>query len=68
MDPHIVYAGTDYGVFRSADAGQTWTYSGQSTLGIVSALVIDPVDTRVIYAATWSGVFRSADSGATWTS
>jgi photosystem II stability/assembly factor-like uncharacterized protein len=68
-DPRVVYAGTagssEGGVWRSADAGQTWTNSNQSPLSEATALLVDPVDTRVIYAAS-EGVYRSTDAGTTW--
>ncbi len=61
-----IFAGTEQGVFVSADNGQTWnltTLSGKDT----RALKIDA--NGDIYAGTWGfGVFRSSDNGTTWAS
>jgi photosystem II stability/assembly factor-like uncharacterized protein len=56
------------GLYRSTDAGATWT-SVQTTE--VSAVAFDPNHPGVVFATSgWSGnayVLRSTDSGATWT-
>jgi photosystem II stability/assembly factor-like uncharacterized protein len=53
------------GVFRSEDAGRTW-----SPLGLaeeeVRALELAPGQPDVLVAGTRSGVFRSRDSGRNW--
>ena len=51
------------GLFRSADAGLTWTEVGPE--GIGDAPVIAVCDSGVL-AATDIGVLRSIDDGATW--
>lgn len=59
----------DTGVFKSTDAGSTWTASntGLGTTTIVTALAMDPATPAVLYAATWGGgVFRSTDAGDHW--
>lgn len=60
------------GVYRSADAGKTWTAAGLAQR-LVTALAIDPDDSRILYAGTSGtgplfagGVFRSVDGGVTW--
>lgn len=62
------------GIFRSTDAGDTWT---QVTNGIPTGtsfdIVGDPVDTDRLYtnitgAGAQSGIFRSDDQGASWVS
>jgi len=40
FDPDIVYAGTDIGVWRSADGGGTWTHMGPAT-GMPNVAVFD---------------------------
>jgi photosystem II stability/assembly factor-like uncharacterized protein len=58
------------GVYKSTDRGLSWTLASKgltSPFGeFVSALVIDPLDTRVLYAATMDGVFKSIDSAESW--
>lgn len=66
------------GVFKSVDAGVTWTQLGGGNTGLpqldCTDLVLDPVDPTVMYAAigfifgdATNGIYKSADSGATWT-
>jgi uncharacterized protein (TIGR03437 family) len=77
--PSTVYAWGRYTttgpifMFRSPDAGQTWSsvqqpsYFGNGNLG-PDAFVIDPVTSNVMYTHTLqNGVVRSMDSGLTWT-
>jgi photosystem II stability/assembly factor-like uncharacterized protein len=61
IDPHnssILYCG-DYGtnVFRSVDAGATWTKVGPGLSGSVSSLTLDPRDPGTLYATTSRGLF-----------
>lgn len=67
----------DGGVFRSADAGTTWTqkvFVAQvkdkvQTIGSVSinALIMDPNDHNTLYAITaGSGIYKTTDSGDHW--
>ncbi len=54
------------GVFKSTDAGTTWTLEATGRAA-GSSLTIDPSDTRVIYETVNSdGVFKSLDGGSTW--
>ena len=64
-------AASSIGIYRSTDAGQTWTLvrSGEAT-----AVFFDPAQPGIAWAAreirsaaTTNGVYRSTDSGATWT-
>ncbi len=79
--PDTVYAGVeDAALFRSDDAGQTWTelpgLRTQKTGGewapgagglCLHTLLIDPTDEARMYAAISSaGVFKSEDSGKSW--
>ncbi len=66
--PEVLFAGTTAGVYRSADGGSHWSFSGRG-IGItwVSALEIAPSNPRVLYAGTADrGVYRSADGGESW--
>ncbi len=64
QNPSILYAGTDGGVYRSEDGGESWQvkHEGQP----VQAMALDPIDQSILYIGTDSGVFRSVDRGETW--
>jgi len=86
-DPNIVWAGTGegkirshisvgQGVYRSTDAGRTWSLMGLEQTGRVPRLVIHPRDPNVVLACALGhaygpqperGIFRTADGGQTWT-
>lgn len=69
VDPHnpkTLYAGTRGGVFKSTDAGGSWTLVGLANIFVFS-LTVDPHQPQTVYAATWDrGVFKTADGGASW--
>jgi photosystem II stability/assembly factor-like uncharacterized protein len=68
-DPDFLLAGTFNGIYRSLDAGETWTaLPTQSTPGLVhvESLAIDPRGTNIIYAGTWYLPYKSTDGGQTW--
>jgi photosystem II stability/assembly factor-like uncharacterized protein len=81
LDPRVLYAKA-LGVFRSADNGQTWTRffprdSGKIATGDdhaegsldnsnVTAMAIDPADSRSLYLAFGAALWTSFDTGATW--
>jgi len=68
--PGTLYAATDYGLFKSQDAGRSWTIIdvGLPITIPVSSLAIDPSAPARLYAGTsQAGVFHSTDGGATWT-
>ncbi len=63
------------GVYRSTDAGVTWTHAGLDDAQQIPDLAIDPRDPNRLYAAVLGhpfgpsaerGVFRSIDGGAHW--
>lgn len=66
-----VYAGTSKTgpvngtVFRSTDAGKSWTNT-LLNLPNVSSVAVAPGPQSTIYAATGEGLFRSDDQGAHW--
>jgi photosystem II stability/assembly factor-like uncharacterized protein len=74
--PWFIYApanGPGAGIFKSSDAGNTWT---QLTNGLPSegvgriGLAVSPTNRNRIYAivdAKEGGLFSSSDAGATWT-
>ena len=86
-DPNVVYVGTGEstirgvttshgdGVYKSTDAGSTWTHIGLEDSRQVSAVVINPNDADTVFVAAqgnpWGanetrGIFKSSDGGATW--
>src|SRR5438067_116760 len=85
-NPNVVWAGTGEpwirshisignGVYKSTDAGRTWTRMGLEQSGRVGRIVIDPGNPDVVFVAAQGhsygpqeerGVFRTRDGGATW--
>jgi photosystem II stability/assembly factor-like uncharacterized protein len=85
-DPKVVYAGTGEralrddisfgeGVYKSQDAGKTWTNIGLRDSRQIARIRINPKDPNTIFVAalghafgpnTERGVFRSHDGGKTW--
>ena len=66
-ETRIVYAGTDAGLFKSADGGASWQPLRGALDGVrVEALAIDPKYQGTVYAGTDRGVFWSADGGDSW--
>ncbi|WP_291987644.1 Ig-like domain-containing protein [Luteitalea sp.] len=58
------------GIFRSTDAGVTWTQlasTNNSNFHYVNSLIVSPRNTQRLWAATRTGLFRSIDGGASWT-
>lgn len=65
--PDRLYAGTNNGLFTSADRAETWTRIGQSLADqYVSGLAIDPSNPSVLYVGGRSGIYKSLDGGRTW--
>ena len=55
-NPRILIAGTLEGVFRSHDAGATWTEispPGSREIHEIESLAIDPLNPDIVYAGTW---------------
>lgn len=68
------FAGT--GVFKSTDAGRTWTNMGLADSHHIGKILIDPTNPNVVYVGAmghqWTpnqerGVFKTTDGGRTWT-
>ena len=86
-DHNIIYVGTGEsdirsdmssgnGVYKSVDAGRTWTHVGLDETRQISRIVIDPRDAQTVYVAALGhaygpnpdrGVYKSTDGGAHWT-
>ena len=63
------------GIYKSSDAGKTWTHLGLKDGQQIPALAIDPRNPNRLYAAVLGhpygpnderGIFRSTDGGETW--
>src|SRR3989440_1139166 len=81
-DPNIVYAGTGDsvqgslgdGMYKSIDAGKTWTHIGLEDTVKINRIAIDPKDPGLVLVSTQGdaqhsgrGIYRSTDGGKTWT-
>jgi photosystem II stability/assembly factor-like uncharacterized protein len=67
------YAGD--GVYKSTDAGRTWTNMGLRDSHHISRIAVDPANPDVVYVAAMGhlystnperGVFKTTNGGATW--
>jgi len=70
-NPAMLFAGTLEGVFRSSDAGVSWTLispPGSHEIHEVESLAIDPTDPDVIFAGTWHLPWKTTDGGKNWRS
>ncbi len=85
-DPDIIYAGSGEGlhrpdlsvgdgIYRSADAGRTWTHLGLRDGQQIPDLAVDPRDPNRVFAAVLGhpygpnaerGIYRSLDGGKSW--
>src|SRR5205814_6209432 len=63
------------GVYKSIDAGKTWTHVGLADTQSISRVRIHPTNPDIVYVAAFGhpagpneerGVFRSQDGGKTW--
>ena len=86
-DPSIVWAGTGEawairdsdvigdGIYKSLDAGKTWTHVGLDETGRIGRILIHPTNPDIVFACAIGritapqqerGVFRTTDGGAHW--
>ncbi len=85
-DPNTIYAGSGEGlhrpdlsvgngIYKSTDAGRTWTHMGLDDAQQIPAIAVDSHDPNRLFVAVLGhpfgpseqrGVFRSTDGGATW--
>ena len=65
----ILYAGTNDGVYRSSDGGNTWKAqnSGMGSAMQINVMSLDPQNPDIIYAGTAKGLYRSSDGAGHWT-
>ena len=66
--PPILYIGSDKGVLRSEDGGESWRnillVKGQNKT--VNFLLFEPKDKNSLYAASENGLFYSTNQGRDW--
>lgn len=64
------------GVYKSTDAGRTWTHLGLEATKQIPSIIVDPHDPNLVMIAAQGnihaktdmrGVFRSTDGGKSWT-
>jgi len=87
LHPDTIYVGTGdpnissnpfvgNGLFRSTNGGNTWESIGLSNVGIISKIVVNPLNSNIIYVATMGspfirdsnrGLYKTIDGGKTWT-
>lgn len=85
-DPNVVWAGTGepfirstisvgWGIFKSTDAGKTWTRMGLENTGRIGRIVVHPTNPDIVFASSLGhgygpqperGVYRTQDGGKTW--
>jgi photosystem II stability/assembly factor-like uncharacterized protein len=86
--PDVVYAGMGEvqlrgnviqgdGVYKSTDAGRTWTHAGLERTMAIARIRVHPTNPDIVYVAALGdpygpnaerGVFKSTDGGKTWAS
>lgn len=85
-DPNVIYVGTGSadirgnssagrGVWKSVDAGATWSFIGLPESGAIRRIEVHPSNPDLVYVAALGhpfgrnperGIFRSRDGGKTW--
>ncbi|HMA23969.1 MAG TPA: glycosyl hydrolase, partial [Gemmatimonadaceae bacterium] len=85
-NPNVVWAGTGEafirshisignGIYKSTDAGSTWTHMGLDSTGRIARIAIDPGNPDIVFVAAQGhsygpqqerGIFRTTDGGKTW--
>jgi hypothetical protein len=66
LNPTIVYAATDNGIFRSSDGGQHWIAASELLGTSVLDVAVAISDPQKVYASSAYGLYKSTDRGLTW--
>jgi photosystem II stability/assembly factor-like uncharacterized protein len=90
IDPNnnqVIYAGTGdnamssftylgRGIYKSTNGGATWSNIGLENTGVITKILINPLNTQEMYATAMGniyslnsnkGLYKSIDGGTTWT-
>jgi len=64
----VMYAAVPGGVYKSRDAGATWTWAGSGLYAPSQTLsvAVDPAHPDTLYAAQGGGVYKSVNGGLSW--
>jgi photosystem II stability/assembly factor-like uncharacterized protein len=65
-DPSIVYAGSDAGIYKSTDDGDTWELASRG-LSLGATIGQDTVAPGKLYTVSGTGIFQSGDDAQNWT-
>ncbi|HBB97883.1 MAG TPA: hypothetical protein DC054_21080, partial [Blastocatellia bacterium] len=78
-NPDVIYVGTGEetvgnGVYKSTDAGKTWSHIGLNDTRYISGIIVDPKDPNIVLvsardyfiAGPGRGIFKTTDGGRTW--
>src|SRR5262249_4323213 len=66
QSPTTIYAGTNFGLFKSIDGGANWRRLPGLAQVWVNSILIDPQNSSNIYMTSWARVFKSTDAGISW--
>lgn len=86
VNPNIIYCGTGEanslrsyypgtGMYKSTDAGNTWSQIGLTGTYSIGNIVVNPLNTQVVYAAAVGslrrknserGIYKSINGGSSW--
>ncbi len=84
-NPEIIYVGTGEqtegnGMYKSSDAGATWTHIGLENAKYISSVIVDSHNPEIVIvsvlghpilgtaaASEWRGVYKTTDGGKNWT-
>ncbi len=68
INPSVLLAGTDAGIFLSRDGGDSWIESnrGLPPEREILSVSISPISSTLFFAGSTRGLFRSSDGGQSW--
>ncbi len=66
VNPQILYCGSNSGVFRSDDRGDSWQLFSKSPIAQSVALAQPESDTARFWVSTSSKIYTTTNSGANW--